>query len=214
LAPDDTSSRASDIRDGIRSQQFFLPFNKAFLSRFANTSEKSIFWIISRFFVLRIDILIFLCDKSISMAWIYDTSKTFVINSKYIQAAFYEFKPEFSISVHVINDYLITRPLTIYKKTDMEMKAILKRLDELSKQHQDLARLPLAFVSIENQVKIQNQIRQINHESYECQNRLHDLNGNRYSDLRWKKIFQIFLSYLSDPNFHVSNNLYDFSEML
>jgi hypothetical protein len=149
------------------------------------------------------------------MAWIFNTSKNCVINSNHIQFAHYELQPEFEINVYIRTEKgNRADKYTIYKKTDVEEKKILERLDELSKQIRDLGCPPLTERSIEDLQKSQNQIRQINHESFECKCRLEDLRKNRKTDPKWKETFEKFLSYLSDPNFHASNNLYDFSEML
>jgi hypothetical protein len=284
-----------------------------------------------------------------SMAWICNISKTSVINSNQIQTAYYLQKPGFSIIVHVTNEKSgYTSTQTIYQKTEMEEKAILKRLDEIHHQYailkyppltpediqkrqnlmDDTARelkecqdrlcdlnkkkndpewkekekkilermkevqnqrniLEIAILGIEmvtpeyiqkrqnqkddiarelkecqdrlfelekkkndpewkekkktirdrmreldkqndilkyssfttelsreDQQKNQNQILDILHELKECQGRLLELEKKKSVDPRWKEIFQKFLSYLSDPNFHSSNNLYDFSELL
>jgi hypothetical protein len=214
LALEDTSYWTPDVWDG-HTIHTILPSIMLFQVASQILNEKSILYIFKCHSLQQNDILIFLYDKSMSMAWIFNISRTCVINSNHIQAAYYRLQPEFIIRVSVTGEEEgSSDAYLIYEKTDVEEEMILKRIQKLHEKKWFAERALLATeLSTEEKLKRQNQLQDLTRELYNCTVSVMDHQKNK-ADPNYKEIFQKFLGYLSDPNFHASNNLYDFSEIL
>lgn len=169
------------------------------------------------------------------MAWIYDCSKTYIINSNQIQSATCKFYPDFEIAVIMSSGTASPEQgtdgglhtYTIYQKkiplidNPEHRKKIQKRIDELQTQVRQLSALLRTRgegYPEKDRLKITSKLGHLKKELATLEDpRLTDekqIIEQRKADPEIRKAFQKFLDRISEPGFHSSNEIIDFSEII